>query len=247
MVSDLQFRFEGSDVRVVFGADGAPWWIGRDVCAVLGISNVSDALSGLAGDERRDGVGITDPIGRTQHAVAVNEPGLYRLIFQSRKPAAERFKRWLAHDVLPVLRRTGSYTPARVADDPGFLPADTDEWLSLVREARMTFGRAAARRLWRRSPLPEIASDSDELDPTERYCSEFLEQCCDVTGQGSDFVRSRDLINAAINWRSLGWPGERSFSNAMLRLARASSDDFGVLMFWQAKRSHAGFRGLKLK
>lgn len=245
MIEKHQFQFDGATVRMLIDKEGSQWWVTKDVCRSLGIESHRDATARLSGDER--GSVVVDTLGGPQSVSAVNEPGLYRLIFQSRKPAAERFKRWLAHDVLPVLRRTGSYTPARVADDPGFLPADTDEWLSLVREARMTFGRAAARRLWRRSPLPEIASESDELDPTERYCSEFLEQCCDVTGQGSDFVRSRDLINAAINWRSLGWPGERSFSNAMLRLARASSDDFGVLMFWQAKRSHAGFRGLKLK
>ena len=246
-MSDIQFRFEGSDVRVVIGADGEPWWIGRDVCAVLGISNVSGALSGLAKDERRDGVGITHPIGRAQKAVAINEPGLYRLIFQSRKPAAERFKRWLAHDVLPVLRKTGSYTPTNVSDDPVSVPLDADLWLALVREARMTFGRATARRLWQRSPLPEVLIPVAECDPAETYCSEFLQQCCDVTGQGTDFVRSRDLINAALTWQPAGWPGERSFSNALVRLSRASSDDFGVLMFWQAKRSHAGFRGLRLK
>jgi len=245
MTEKLEFQFDGAKVRVILDTKGSPWWVTREVCSSLGIENHRDATARLSCDER--GSVLVDTLGGPQTMSAVNEPGLYRLIFQSRKPAAERFKRWLAHDVLPVLRRTGSYTPAHAPDCPGSLPVDIDEWLSLVREARMTFGRAAARRIWQRSPLPAIATSGEVDDPTERYCAEFIQQCCNVTGQGSDFVRSRELINAAMNWRPNGWPGERSFSNAMLRLARASSDDFGVLMFWQSKRSHAGFRGIKLR
>jgi prophage antirepressor-like protein len=110
------FHFEGTPVRDVL-IDGDPWWVGRDVCQALGIENSSDALGSIPDDEK-DGVGITDPIGRAQTAVCVNEPGLYRLIFKSRKPEAERFKRWVLHEVLPQIRKTGGYHAAPV--DAGF-------------------------------------------------------------------------------------------------------------------------------
>lgn len=106
------FHFEGAPVRDVLD-NGEPWFVGKDVCGVLGISNHNDALATLPEDERR-GVAITDPLGRnSQEMICVNEPGLYRLIFKSRKAAAERFKRWVLHEVLPEIRRTGHYGEAR--------------------------------------------------------------------------------------------------------------------------------------
>lgn len=102
--------FERDDwsVRTVV-IDGDPWFVARDVCVALGITNGRDALSRVDAD----GVGTTDVIdslGRTQQASIVSEPGLYELIFQSRKPEAKAFKRWVTHEVLPSIRRTGGYT-----------------------------------------------------------------------------------------------------------------------------------------
>jgi prophage antirepressor-like protein len=101
-----------------------PWFCGKDVCKVLDISNHNDALSRLDDDER-NGVGITDLIGRTQVATFVNESGLYNLIFQSRKPEARVFRKWVTSDVLPTLRRTGEYRiKKRCHNTP--VPADSN-------------------------------------------------------------------------------------------------------------------------
>jgi prophage antirepressor-like protein len=95
-------------VRVVIDAD-EPWFVGKDVCDALELSNHNKALSRLNEDERK-GVTISDPLGKNrQKAIGINEPGIYRLVFTSRVEAAERFKRWLAHEVLPSIRKTGSY------------------------------------------------------------------------------------------------------------------------------------------
>ena len=98
---------EFGEVRVVM-IDGEPWFVAADVCRVLEISNSRAAVSRLDDDEK-DAVGITDTIGRQQQMTVVNEPGLYRLIFSSRKPGAKRFQRWVYHEVLPSIRKTGSY------------------------------------------------------------------------------------------------------------------------------------------
>lgn len=73
---------------------GEPWFMGKDICQVLGIANHKDALGRLDEDERC-GVGITDPLGRQQEATFINESGLYSLIMQSRKPEAKSFKKWV--------------------------------------------------------------------------------------------------------------------------------------------------------
>ncbi|MCT4554668.1 MAG: BRO family protein [Pelagimonas sp.] len=103
----IPFDFEDTPVRAVM-RDGVSWWVAADVCRVLEIGNSRDALSRLESDEK-DGVGITDAIGRTQTTNVVNESGLYALILTSRKPAARRFRKWVTAEVLPTLRREGQY------------------------------------------------------------------------------------------------------------------------------------------
>ena len=106
----VPFSFNGAEVRTVL-IDGEPWFVARDVTAALGLSNGRDAISRLD----MDGVGIADVIdsmGRTQSAATVNESGLYELIFQSRVSGAVVFKRWVTREVLPAIRKTGSYSAA---------------------------------------------------------------------------------------------------------------------------------------
>lgn len=93
--------------------NGESWFVGKDICNALGFANHNDALSRLDADER-DGVGITDPMGRSQEVTAINESGLYHLIFISRKPEARAFRRWVTNTVLPSIRRTGSYSSTGV-------------------------------------------------------------------------------------------------------------------------------------
>lgn len=82
--------------------------MGKDVCEVLGIGNVSDAIARLDDDEF-DTIEVTDSIGRKQKTYVVNESGLYSLIMTSRKPEAKAFKKWVTSEVLPSIRKTGGY------------------------------------------------------------------------------------------------------------------------------------------
>ncbi len=115
------FAFEGAEVRTVM-VDGAPWLVARDVCDALGLTNITEALRGLSVDEFRDHE-LVDSLGRRQPAArVVNEPGPYRLIFRSRRPEAEQFKRWVFHEVLPALRQTGRYVEPGRAEWPASEP-----------------------------------------------------------------------------------------------------------------------------
>lgn len=161
------FQFESSSVRTVM-RDGEPWFVGRDVCRALGLENESQALGRLDEDERK-GVCISDPLGKNQQtAIAVSEAGVYRLIFTSRVPKAEAFKRWLAHEVLPSIRRTGGYGQpieqpmpgvARSRGRPRIAEPLPDAILRVVRElggsARQ---RDVHRKLQHRANSSEIAN-----------------------------------------------------------------------------------------
>lgn len=90
--------------------DGEPFFCMTDICKALEISNVSQAKTRL----NQDGVisnEVIDNIGRKQNANFINESNMYKLIFQSRKESAERFTDWVTGEVLPSIRKTGSYHP----------------------------------------------------------------------------------------------------------------------------------------
>lgn len=107
-----QFDFKGASLRTLTDKAGEPWFVAKDVCDILGHSNVSMALDRLDDDERSK-----FNLGRQGETNIVNEAGLYVLVLGSRKPEAHEFKRWVTHEVLPQIRRTGGYIPTTDVDD----------------------------------------------------------------------------------------------------------------------------------
>jgi prophage antirepressor-like protein len=104
------FTFGNLSIRAEM-INGEPWFVAKDVCAALGLGNPSETLNGFPRDER--GIKSFDTLGGRQYLLTVNEPGLYRLIFCSRKKEAAKFKTWVFAEVLPQIRRTGAYTPGK--------------------------------------------------------------------------------------------------------------------------------------
>lgn len=103
------FNFEGKAVRTQLDESGSSWWIAKDVCNVLALSDTSKALSTHPVDETNT-IRDVDSHGREANLTAVNEAGLYRLIFKSRKEEAERFRKFIFSEVLPSIRKTGTYS-----------------------------------------------------------------------------------------------------------------------------------------
>lgn len=156
----IPFAFEDHLVRV-FKPNGEPWFVGKDVCEVLDLKNSRQSLDRLDPDEK--GVRNVDTLGGVQEVTIVSEAGVYRLIFTSRKPEAERFKRWLAHEVLPALRKHGHYgTPGQPSEPMIEFPAEDRALsehmakLATLRECRMIHGSRAAARLWKRLGMPAV-------------------------------------------------------------------------------------------
>ena len=103
------FDFKENAVRVVRGDDGEPWFRASDVCGVLGFSNPWQALESHVDEDDLQKLEAIDSLGRTQQANFVNESGMYALIFGSTKPEAKAFKRWVTHEVLPSIRKSGYF------------------------------------------------------------------------------------------------------------------------------------------
>lgn len=103
------FNFETNAIRAHVDEIGNPWWAAKDVCESLGLANVAKATSRIDEDERRV-VTFSDVTGRNQEMTFINESGLYSLVMRSNKDEAKRFKRWITSEVLPTIRKTGSFT-----------------------------------------------------------------------------------------------------------------------------------------
>lgn len=118
MNTSLQlFSFKGQEIRTIL-IDGEPWWVASDVCQVLGIARVDSALRALDDDEK--GAHTVSTPGGMQKVSIINEPGLYGIVLVSRKPEAKEFKRWLKHDVIPSIRKTGGYSASQGRSHPQF-------------------------------------------------------------------------------------------------------------------------------
>ena len=100
------FNASNQNIRVQM-KDGEPWFVAKDVCDALEIENNRNATARLDDDEK--GVSIVRTSSGDQQMTIVNESGLYNLIFQSRKPEAKAFRKWVTSEVLPTLRKTGRY------------------------------------------------------------------------------------------------------------------------------------------
>lgn len=101
------FDFNGTAVRTV-EENSEMLWVAKDVCDCLGLTNIGEAISTLDEEDLTSVVLMSG--GQTREMKAVTEAGLYQLIFKSRKEAAKAFKKWVTHEVLPTIRKTGSYS-----------------------------------------------------------------------------------------------------------------------------------------
>lgn len=111
-MSELQiFNFENNQVRTQI-INNEPWFVAADVCQILELTNVTTALSRLDEDERSK-----YNLGRQGEANVINEFGLYNLVLSSRKSEAKSFKRWITHEVVPAIRKTGSYQTPMSQED----------------------------------------------------------------------------------------------------------------------------------
>lgn len=129
------FDFESKKIRSQILNNGEVAWVAKDVCSILGLENTNRALNNHPEDELTI-VNDTDSQGRIVNLLAVNEAGLYRLIFKSRKEDAERFRKFVFNEVLPSIRKTGSFSYK--AKDPEY--SNAQEVFKSLASVAQTFG-----------------------------------------------------------------------------------------------------------
>lgn len=129
-----QFDFKGASLRTLTDEAGEPWFVLKDCMSILDLGNPTETVKMFDEDEFSTAE-VIDSIGRRQQAYIISEPGLYRLVMRSRKPEAKEFQRWVTHEVLPQIRKTGGYIPTSESD------SDEDIMARAVLVAQKTIDR----------------------------------------------------------------------------------------------------------
>lgn len=153
MNTELQtFNFNTATLRVLTDENGEPWFVAKDVCDILGISNPSDALKRLDDDERS-----RFNLGRQGETNIINEAGLYALTLGSRKQEAHEFKRWVTHEVLPSIRKHGIYATETTIDQ---ILSDPDFGIRLLTDLK----NERAKRIEAENQIKELEPKAKALD-----------------------------------------------------------------------------------
>ena len=131
----MNFSYENSPVRVT-EINGETWWILKDVCEILGLSNTNRTAARLEDDELTLLRLMSG--GQNREMIAVNESGLYSVILRSDKPESRTFSRWVTHEVLPEIRRTGGYNVMQsdILEDSELTPVAKTIYMYLCHYAR---------------------------------------------------------------------------------------------------------------
>ena len=153
------FKYENNDVRTV-EMNGEPWFVLKDVCGVLGLSNHKVTAQRLDRDEVSQTY-LTDSIGRKQETTVINESGLYSVILRSDKPEAKPFRKWVTSEVLPSIRKNGGY----IAGQEQLSPEE------LMAKALLVANKTLAERDAR---ISELTVQNTIMLPKARYFDEMI-------------------------------------------------------------------------
>lgn len=156
-----KFDFRGAALRTLTDESGEPWLVAKDVCDVLGYTNASKAISDHVDSEDKLNNESLSSLGQ-RGGWLVNESGLYSLVLSSKLPTAKEFKRWVTHEVLPQIRRTGGYIPTSDADDD----------MTILAKAVMIGQRTMEEQKQR---IADQQSRIDELQPKASAWDNFVD------------------------------------------------------------------------
>lgn len=199
------FTYQSQPVRTV-SIDGEPWFVLKDVCEAISLANPSDTASRIDDDEK--GIAQIDTLGGRQKMTVINEPGLYNVILRSDKPEAKSFKRWVTHEVLPVLRKTGSYSvsPAPMSTAEMFL-AQAKAMVELEQQNRAIAQRLDTQQQTLEKAVSVFTLPTVEVEHWRDEMNTHISRVCETYGlsqqvfRGETYAELEDTANVILSSR----------------------------------------------
>lgn len=185
----------GQLLRQLATEEGEPLFVAKDVCEALGIKDVSMATASLDADER--GTSIVGTPGGPQQVTVVTEPGLYRLIMKSRKEEAVTFRRWVTHEVLPTIRKTGAYQAHPDAPPTWLMPMLAAFQQTVITTVTAIIEAKLADRFTVEIPVSDMAT-------FKRRLAHSASQAVSM-GMYASLPKARYAIDSRVR-RAAGWP-----------------------------------------
>lgn len=225
--------------------DDVPHFVGKDVTDSLGYVNSRDALAKhVDPEDKKDGVAIRDAIGRLQPMTVINESGLFSLILSSKLPQAKEFKHWGTSEVLPAIRKYGSYSLNKI--DYKEIVADP-EFLIQIGQALKAEKEKVAQLTTENAVLAQQVA---ELQPKATYCDLIL-QCkslVSISKIAKDYGMSAMKMNKLLhelkvqynqggiwllyqNYAELGWTSTKTYNY----INREGEHAANIVTYWTPK------------
>ena len=158
MNTEIQtFNFNNSSLRTLTDEAGDPWFVLKDCMSILSLGNPTETVK-MFDDDEFSTTEVIDSIGRRQQTYIISESGFYRLVMKSRKPEAKEFQRWVTHEVLPAIRKTGGYIPATETE------SDEDILSKAVLIAQKTIERKNQQLRAKDAQIKELEPKAQALD-----------------------------------------------------------------------------------
>lgn len=197
--------------------DGEPWFVGKDVAVALGYLKPREALATNVDDEDKimgasRVAPIPDSLGRVQYPTMINESGLYSLTFGSKLPTAREFKRWVTHEVIPSIRKTGSYSMDIPQDYPSALRALADECEKNQRlENKIALDAPKVR-------FAECVADSPELAYVSQLAKVLKQNGINIgRNRVFEWLRERGYI---VKWATQNEPTQKAMNRELFYIVK---------------------------
>ena len=203
--------------------DGEPWFVAADVCKALELGNPSMTVERLDADEK--GISSIDTLGGKQCMAIINEPGLYSVILRSRKPEAKAFKRWITHEVIPVIRKHGGYM--------------TKSLLEQVLENPNLIYEFARRMLAEQQKNERLKQELDRAKPKADYYDAFIhpESCTNIRATAKELKVPEKMFTAFLIRKRYLY---RAPSGGLMPYAKAADDGLFFVKDYIAVNGHQG-------
>jgi len=201
MTNVIPFEYEKQDVRVIRDENGEPWFVAKDVCDILEYVNSRDAIRTLDDDERNtvdisDGIDSQNGQPGNPNVNVISESGLYTLIIRSNKEAAKPFRRWVTHDVLPALRKTGRY----VIPGTGHPAVDSARCRPLSDEAMERLKSGADELVWVARAFASSLRVYRKMGAMNRRQAVLAANTLTLARTGVDCIKLTNIRRYVPNW-----------------------------------------------